>query len=334
MVHVSTDDSLGWTPNDLYDLSAVQDESLRKSPFTNATLSGAKSDNVLPSFGGRMSWSARAPRANFSYAHVSDAPASSLTSSPSTPAAGVLYTTSSAEYRSFGGGSNSGSLVSSSGGFVSSSPTSHTVSSPDRLIASSPVIYNQSPITYNQLPVANNLLASSSAGNGAEEVMVAAEQSFSMASASYTSPFASSYAYNSYGVASYGATTNPNRLGGRQNAPSTGLGNSWLNWLDNYYSNTLKWWDEDKGNGDSATLDWQAAHSAYLAMLESWNYTMGDPPTWEEFEAWLWKSKGTWYEKNGHNYTYVPVGNVLPLLLMAILYAIILFVKRNKTAQI
>ena len=296
------------------------------SPFTNVTFSeGSSSDNAFSLNGLRRqtmsSTSRMKAKSAFSYARISEntSPSSLLASSPQSGSASPIgHMTSKAEYHSIGGGSNAGHLASSS----------------DRLIASSPVIYNQSPITYNQLPVANNLLASSSAGNGAEEVMVAAEQSFSMASASYTSPFASSYAYNSYGVASYGATTNPNRLGGRQNAPSTGLGNSWLNWLDNYYSNTLKWWDEDKGNGDSATLDWQAAHSAYLAMLESWNYTMGDPPTWEEFEAWLWKSKGTWYEKNGHNYTYVPVGNVLPLLLMAILYARILFVKRNKTAQI
>ena len=329
MVRVSTDESSGWTPNDLYELSAVQDESLRKSPFTNATLSDAKSDNVLPSFGGRMSWSTRAPRANFSYAHVSDAPASSLTSSPSTPAAGVLYTTSSAEYRSFGGGSNSGSLVSSSGGFVSSSPTSHTVSSTSGLIALSPV------------SMSRYASAGSNVSGGVEQMV---EQVAEVAASGYSSSFATGYVLNtSYGTASYDGLAysgygNRSSMPGRQNAPANGagggLGSSWLNWLDNYYSNTLKWWDEDKGNGDSATLDWQAAHSAYLAMLESWNYTMGDPPTWEEFEAWLWKSKGTWYEKNGHNYTYVPVGNVLPLLLMAILYAIILFVKRNKTAQI
>lgn len=304
-------------------------EAKSSSPFTNVTFSGgSSSDNAFSLNGLRRqtmsSTSRMKAKSAFSYARMSEtaSPNSLIASSPQSGSTSPIgHMTSDAQYHSFGGGGNMGSSPIA----YSQSPIAYS---------SSPVIYNQSPITFSQLPIANNLLASSSAGNGAEEVMVAAEQSFSMASASYISPFASSYAYNSYGVASYGATSNPNRLGGRQNAPSTGLGNSWLNWLDNYYSNTLKWWDEDKGNGDSATLDWQAAHSAYLAMLESWNYTMGDPPTWEEFEAWLWKSKGTWYEKNGHNYTYVPVGNVLPLLLMAILYAIILFVKRNKTAQI
>ena len=325
MVRVSADESSGWNPNDLYELSAVQDESLRKSPFTNATLSDAKSDNVLPSFGGRMSWSTRAPRANFSYAHVSDAPASSLTSSPSTPAAGVLYTTSSAEYRSFGGGRNGGNFVSSSGGFVASSAASPIASSASALNAFSPV----------SMP--RHASAGSNVSGGVEQMV---EQVAEVAVSGYSSSFATGYALNtSYGTASYdelayGGYGNRNSMPGRQNAPSSGLGNSWLNWLDDYYSNTLDWWNEDKGNGNSTTLDWQAAYNAYWAMLDSWNYTMGNPPTWEEFEAWLWKSKGSWYEKNGHSYTYVPVGDVLPLLILALLYMVILVVKRNKFAQL
>lgn len=325
MVHVSTDDSLGWTPNDLYDLSVAKDESLRTSPFTNATLSGANSDNAMPSLGSRMSWSMRAPRANFSYAHVSDALVAPSASLPSAPAAGVLYTTSSAEYRSFGGGRNGGNFVSSSGGFVASSAASPIASSASALNAFSPV----------SMP--RHASAGSNVSGGVEQMV---EQVAEVAVSGYSSSFATGYALNtSYGTASYdelayGGYGNRNSMPGRQNAPSSGLGNSWLNWLDDYYSNTLDWWNEDKGNGNSTTLDWQAAYNAYLAMLDSWNYTMGNPPTWEEFEAWLWKSKGSWYEKNGHSYTYVPVGDVLPLLILALLYMVILVVKRNKFAQL
>ena len=288
------------------------------SPFTNVTFSGgSSSDNAFSLNGLRRqtmsSTSRMKAKSAFSYARMSEntSPSSLLASSPQSGSASPIgHMTSKAEYHSIGGGSNAG----------------HLASSPDRLIASSPVIYNQSPITYSQLPVANNLLASSSAGNGAEEVMVAAEQSFSMASASYTSPFASSYAYNSYGVASYGATTNPNRLGGRQNAPSTGLGNSWLNWLDDNYGSTL-------GDGGTWNMDWQDAYNAWLALCASWNTTMGPAPSWEQFLAWLESNEGV-HTKGEHTYNYVPVGNVLPLFLMALIYAIILFVKRNKTAQI
>lgn len=316
MVRVSADESSGWNPNDLYELSAVQDESLRKSPFTNATLSDAKSDNVLPSFGGRMSWSTRAPRANFSCAHVSDAPASSLTSSPSTPAAGVLYTTSSAEYRSFGGGSNSGSLVSSSGGFVSSSPTSHTVSSTSGLIALSPV------------SMSRYASAGSNVSGGVEQMV---EQVAEVAASGYSSSFATGYVLNtSYGTASYDGLAysgygNRSSMPGRQNAPANGagggLGSSWLNWLDNYF-------------GDSKNLDWWDAWNAYNEMLAGWNSTMGNPPSWEQFLAWLEAGGDSGYTKNDHTYIYVPVGDVLPLLILALLYMVILFVKRNKFAQL
>ena len=55
--------------------------------------------------------------------------------------------------------------------------------------------------------------------------------------------------------------------------------------------------------------------------------------TWEQFEKWLW-SKGGAHTTNDHTYNYIPVGDLLPLILMALIYVIILFVKRNKTAQL
>ena len=286
------------------------------SPFTNVTFSGgSSSDNAFSLNGLRRqtmsSTSRMKAKSAFSYARMSEntSPSSLLASSPQSGSASPIgHMTSDAQYHSFGGGGNMGSSPIA----YSQSPIAYSPS---------PIAYSPSPITYSQLPVANSLLASSSAGNGAEDVMIAAEQSFSMASSSYTSPFASSYAYNSYGVASYGATSNPNRLGGRQNAPSTGLGNSWLNWLDNYF-------------GGSKNLDWWDAWNAYNQMLAGWNSTMGNPPSWEQFLAWLEAGGDDGYTKNDHTYVYVPVGNVLPLFLMALIYAIILFVKRNKTAQI
>ena len=291
-------------------------EAKSSSPFTNVTFSGgSSSDNAFSLNGLRRqtmsSTSRMKAKSAFSYARMSEntSPSSLIASSPqSSSASPIGHMTSDAQYHSFGGGGNMGSSPIA----YSQSPIAYS---------SSPVIYNQSPIIYSQLPVANNLLASSSAGNGAEEVMIAAEQSFSMASSSYTSPFASSYAYNSYGVASYGATSNPNRLGGRQNAPGSGLGNSWLNWLDDYF-------------GTSTTFDYASARAAFDLMILDWNSGMGDPPSWEQFLAWLEAGGDDGYTKNDHTYVYVPVGNVLPLFLMALIYAIILFVKRNKTAQI
>ena len=291
------------------------------SPFTNVTFSGgSSSDNAFSLNGLRRqtmsSTSRMKAKSAFLYARVNEtaSPSSLLVSSPqSSFSSPIGHMTSDAQYHSFGGGGNMGSSPIAYG----QSPNAYSPS---------PIAYSQSPITYSQLPVVNNLLAVSPAGSGAEDVMIAAEQSFSMASSSYTSPFVSSYAYNSYGVASYGATSNPNRLGGRQNAPSTGLGNSWLNWLDDNYGSTL-------GDGGTWNMDWQDAYNAWLALCASWNTTMGPAPSWEQFLAWLESNEGV-HTKGEHTYNYVPVGNVLPLFLMALIYAIILFVKRNKTAQI
>jgi hypothetical protein len=46
------------------------------------------------------------------------------------------------------------------------------------------------------------------------------------------------------------------------------------------------------------------------------------------------QSKGNAYSGTYGTYEFVPVGNILPLLLMALMYMIVLFVKRNKTAQL
>ena len=82
-------------------------------------------------------------------------------------------------------------------------------------------------------------------------------------------------------------------------------------------------------------FSWQDAWNAY----ESWatEFAKNNPGAVVPlFEEWLrWFKVGTTYEgASGQSFTYVPIGNVLPLLLMAIIYMIILLVRRNKTAQL
>ena len=322
----SADESLGWSPNDMYMQSILSSDG---SSFTSANLSdgNVSNDGVAVSMrNGSFSLRTRARHASSPNGLIAPSPSSPIALSPNSPLASspnslIGHMTSSAEFHSFGGGSNMamGSYTSSSTSLIASSPAIGSYSpSPNSLITSSP----------------NNLIAYSPS-NG--EVQVAAEQALMSASSSASGLFGgmmTSYGTASYDQVMYGSNGSGQRgVKGKQNA-APGMEDSWLNWLDNYYSNTLDWWNDEKGNGSSATLDWQAAYNAYLAMLESWNYTMGDPPTWEEFEEWLWLSKSDGFAKNGHTYTYVPIGNILPLVLMAILYMIILFVKRNKTAQL
>ncbi len=311
VLHMSMDEnSLAHNPSNITELLGEQseDQSLNGSPFTNATLSGGQSNSSALSLGGlrgsTMSFSSRANRAPLvSYARNASSQPSSLPSG-STAASPISHFTSAGEYHSFGGGVMVGGNYASSSGLIASSPSN---------------LITSSPIAYSSLPIANRSVSSSQGSTG--EVMPVADQSFSVASASYTSPFAADYAFNSYGTASYGGYSSPNRIGGRQNAPGSGLGNTWLNWLDNYF-------------GASTTFDYDSALAAYNEMIASWNAGMGDPPNFDDFLAWLMAGGEGGYTKNDHTYNYVPVGGILPLFLMALIYAIILFVKRNKTAQL
>ena len=105
-------DSLGWNPNELYSNSVLSGGS---SAFTDATISGADVNNVgvaVSMRGGRVtsspfhhSSSAMYPSASSSYAPASVSYGSSSMSNGVSP---IAHMTSSAEYRSFGGGGNGG----------------------------------------------------------------------------------------------------------------------------------------------------------------------------------------------------------------------------------
>jgi hypothetical protein len=71
-----------------------------------------------------------------------------------------------------------------------------------------------------------------------------------------------------------------------------------------------------------------------------------EPPSFWAFFDWFYNNAQAnggslnlgWIGTDGENQSFtvnwVPVGNVLPLLLMVLVYAIILFVKRKKAAQL
>ena len=234
----------------------------------------------------------------------------------------IGHMTSSAEYHSFGGGSNM-----TMGSYTSSS---------NNLIASSPAIgsYSPSPIAYNPITSSPNYLIAYSPSNG--EVQVAAEQALMSASSSANGLFGGMM--TSYGTASYGdyvgmSSGQPNGVRGRQNA-APGVGQTWLNWLA-MYGGSYGRYDESTSTWYYDTYQLRAAYDAFCA---AWNETMGKKPTWDEWLAWFMASEGNGFDwsDGDKNWTYqfVPVGNILPLVLMAILYMIILFVKRNKTAQL
>ena len=338
----SADESLGWSPNDMYMQSISSGEG---ASFTSANLSGSNmsNDGVAVSMrNGSFSLRTRASRAS------SLTPNNPIASSPnnlsslqggdggrlSSSGSLIGYMTSSAEFHSFGGGSNM-----TMGSYTSSS---------NSLIVSSPAIgsYSQLPIAYNPITSSPNNLIAYSPSNG--EVQVAAEQALISTSSSASGLFGSTM--SSYGVATYNQTVygpySPNRVNNRHNAPP-GMGGgegddegsayeSWLRWLEkfgSYYGKT--------GEGGALEFDNDGAWNAFLAWyLATYGVPYDEsnsltPPefTYADWLKWFTSNGGT-HNYGGNTYKFTPVGNILPLVLMALMYMIVLFVKRNKTAQL
>ena len=337
----SSGDESSWSPNDIY--NEVQGAgSVGGYATTSATFSGPSNEGgvALP-----MSSSSMRARSSYKYAGAySGAATTPLTSSPLSSSASLLpslqggvggrqalYTTSSAEIKSFGGGGNGGAAM---GGAMSNGRSNSGLSNPSLQGGAGVSI---SPIAYS---TARRGGMSSAAGD--DLAMMAAENPVmamsNAASVGMGNGFYGAYSVMDYSSANYAEYTGMfgggSRMGvrGRQN-----LGNvedTWLNWLalngssyGTYDESTQTWY-----------LDVTALRSAWEAFCSTWNEGMGKKPTWDEWLAWFQGSEGNPYEWNdGSNplyYTYLPVGNILPLLCFAMIYVVILFVKRNKTVQL
>jgi hypothetical protein len=71
--------------------------------------------------------------------------------------------------------------------------------------------------------------------------------------------------------------------------------------------------------------------------MEYWSENFGpeNAPSFPEWLDWFMAATGeNGYTYRNNTYHFVPLGNILPLLLMALIYMMILFVKRNKTAKL
>ena len=184
-----------WRPSDLYSSSSLS----RRSTFSvvsSAPASYSSAVATVSSGSGSMfrhhGASLYAPALSVSASHLSPLASSPLASSPQ----GGLYATSSAEFRSFGGGGNGGG-VSMSSGQVKSSASS--VASASGLSVSMP---STSVYAYN----------TNRNGSSATDVMASVSGDIAMAS---------SQAY-----AGIGNTTGARGLSGRKEVPSIGGGTS------------------------------------------------------------------------------------------------------------
>ncbi len=126
----------------------------------------------------------------------------------------------------------------------------------------------------------------------------------------------------------YGTADGPYRASRQHRAPpgagSSGLGDTWGNsvgdWLEGNrqegfgYENGGIWWF-DEGEAEDLYDELFGEGSDY------WNDGMGNPPTYEDFLDWLRSGKG--------NYR-MPIGDIMPLFLIALVYMAFVFVSKRK----
>ena len=287
------EDQGGWRPADMYSTYGGSQGVTYSSVTYGSASSAGSSVPVLSSSNSlfrHRGVSSYAPVSGFAYSQ-SPLASSPLASSPQ----GGLYATSSAEFRSFGGGGNAGG-VSMSGGAIKSSGSAMAAPS-SALSVSMPTA---PAFAYNRgtLP------------SVAGDMAMASDQAY----------------------AGIGNTTGSRGMSGRKNSPGSNT-NNWLNWLalngSNFgYMNSEGVW----------LLDIYALRSAYDAYCSTWNPTMGNLPTWDEWLDWFMKSENNPYTwTNGEDssmYQFLPIGDVLPLLLFILLYCVFVSIKLRKSKSI
>lgn len=332
-------ESLGWNPDEMYgDLSRP---AYSGSAFTSATFSGSSNNGgvALSMQGGSLSSRTRAK--SFSYAPATPSP---ITNTPSPIANGpspIAYMTSGAEFRSFGGGGNGSAGAAGTFRTNTQSPIANGASS----ISSLP-----SPISNSQS--STSFVSQQGAGGSMQSAVV--NNQYAVASSSSASTGLFGYELKTtFGTASYddmyGAASN-RRINGAMRLPGSGgsgadngFADTWLAWLAKNASSFTG------SDSDGYGLDYYELERAYRAWLAEWMAETGlteeHAPSFWNFFDWFWGSLNgdgkldfTWRDSNGNDQTvnmyWVPVGSFLPLLLMALMYVIILFVKRNKIAQL
>jgi len=312
-----------WKPNEIY--NEVHTSSFSAS-YTNATTSAPSYDGGVAL---SMSSSSLSRKANY-YAGASYAPLASspLASSPMGVASGAgLYTTSSAELKSFGGGGNGGAAMGGSarGNSVSSA-------SPQ---GGAGLGFVSSPIAYSTAR-----RGEMSSTSGTNPAMMVAENP---AVAAMGAANAANGIYGAYSVMDYSGSANYNQYtgmfgGGRMGVRGRQNINPWDSWLSWLYDNETGEWGtgtEDENGNWIYTYSESQLRAAYEAWVATFGQSWGPKPP--SFEAWLeWMQAGgnDGYMYGDNTYRFLPVGDIFPLLLLALLYIIAMFLRSKSRTQV
>ena len=234
-----------WRPSNLYSSTNITRRStfsaVSSAPasYTEAVATIASGSESLFSHGGATL-----------YAPAMSMPSASMSMGPSS--GGGLYTTSSAELRSFGGGGNGGGVSMSGGSVKSSGPSMASAGLGVSMPSTSVFAYNTNRTNSSVLPEVSGDMAA-------------------------TPAVASSYA----GI---GNTTGARGMSGRRNAP--GMGGNLDNWIQDIIGND-GWLGSD---GTIDYFDKAKLYQMYLDAIA--NGDLPEGVTWEEFLSWFADQKG------------------------------------------
>ena len=273
-----------WRPSDIYSTLGGSRGNYFTTVSYGAGASSATSMPVLSHSGSLFNHGAA-----FSYAHASVSVSQSPIANTAAPQGG-LYLTSSAEVRTFGGGSNA--VVSVNGGSAQMAPVSPIASVNGMNMSSS-------------LSIASQLAAG--AGLQMPTNMLSGLPSGDIAMAAY---------------AGIGQTTSSARMGigGRHNAPPP----AWYGWL---LSNAGTF---GTGSDGSYGFTYEQLWAAYQEYINNyWDGGLGQPAP--DFNDWL-----TWLQNQGEGgalyWIATPVGDVWALLILAIAYAVFVWLRKRQLA--
>ena len=173
----------------------------------------------------------------------------------------------------------------------------------------------------------NSIYAYNTNGNGvaSRDVMSSVSGDIAMASTqSYT------------GI---GNTTGPRGMSGRKNAaPGRDPYDVWLEWLRKNgqgYGENVGGVD---GGGNIYNWDYEDAWNAFCAWFSMAypgsspdDYTGADATIlWDQWLSWFMSNNGTHTDSAGNIYNFLPIGDYLPLLLMAVLYIGYIAIRRRE----
>ncbi len=336
-LQTADEEKLGWNIHDTYGEAPAY--SNNGAAYTNATFAGpsAAEGGVMP----LSSSSALRARTSYSYAGayaisygVNSMPLTSNLSPLTYGGAGGgqgLYTTSSKTFNSYGGGGNGGAAM---GGAMSNGQSNWGASNPS--LQGGAGVGSISPIAYS------TARRSEMAGTAGDNLaMMAAENPVmamtNAASAGMDNGFYGGYTTMDYsGSANYGQYTGMfgggSRMGvrGRQNAQ--GFDDLWWVWFDTWANSNGSAYRDEKGDFyfDDGSL--RNVYDAFIAGY--WNSGMGEAPSFEDWLDWykaaIASSGEGFYDYNDRHYYWgslTPVGDILPLLLIALLYLVFVAIK-------